>query len=105
MRRPAEERRVISPLKHFLMQCDMEVLIDYLHDVKASWGVTRPFNINDRKQSQVYRARIQVHGHFEHKASGDTAKSAICNAMASFLANENVDYHLLQVNGDAIANP
>lgn len=98
MRNPEEERRIISPLKHFLMQSNLEALVEYLNDTKASWGISRPFNINDRKQSQVYRARIQVYGSFEHKASGDTAKSALCNALASFFAHEMNDYHLSYQN-------
>lgn len=90
---PFEEKKTVSPLRRFLCELELNVMIDFIHSTKASWGVTRPEKPNDRRQSAPYRARIQVPGHVEHTASGNTAKGAIANALASFLSFEQGDYH------------
>ncbi len=94
-RSPAKEQRIISPLKRFLMQCETDALLAFIHSTKASWGVTRPHRMDDRQQSGVYRARIQIPGHLEHLASGDTPKAALCNALASYLLHKQEDFHVL----------
>jgi hypothetical protein len=95
-RKPVEERRSVSPLKRFLMECPFEFVVRFVHETSASWGITRPSKLNSRRQSAAYRARIQIPGHLEHMASGDTAHAALCNALASFLTYEQDDFHTLR---------
>lgn len=92
-------KKIVGPLQQLLMETSFESLVNFCHRLKASWGISRPQKMNDRKQSAPYRARIQLTGGLEYASSGDTAKAALSDAIAKFLVDEHRDFHSVMESG------
>ncbi len=78
----------VSLLKKLLMDTPFEHLLSFLHNTKLEWCLSK-----DKKQK--YKAIVWVEGKtVQYRgSSGNSPRSALLDALASFLSKENKDYH------------
>ena len=78
---------IVSPLNKLLMDSSLEELLLFLHRMKLQYTILR-------ENEGTYRARIYGEGMLRYETSNpNSAKAAMCSAIARFLTKEQKDYH------------
>lgn len=93
-------RRVVSALDRFLMEVEMEKLINFLESLKVQYSISYNRKANKDKYRHHCKIYVQelIDGNVttirEYFGSHQTStKFAVCDALAQFLLYEEDDYH------------
>jgi hypothetical protein len=91
-----DSRKVMTPIHRFLNRSTVDDLLSFIHSLHLQYSL-----ICNAKGS--FRMEIFQEGMLKYAGSSKSAKSAIVNALASFLTTEGKDYHEYQIKGDEVA--
>lgn len=81
------EQKIVSGLQKLLMECDIEPLLNFLHRLHIRYTIVG-------NEGGMFKMRIFKEGMLAYEgASNKSVRSAICDAIAKFLINEQGDYH------------
>jgi hypothetical protein len=86
----------VSALARFLMWCNVEDLILFLHRMHLRYTIIGNDKKTQNKKEDKFTVIIFKNKKFEYKSTNISMKSALADTLARFFINESEDYHRIK---------